>query len=72
MAGPGIFDTKDGQTLKTEGRAKGLGLKLQVLGESYVGGIVKYANGIFYYCDSVDYDDIAPSNNDWLEMEKLF
>jgi hypothetical protein len=35
-------------------------------------GIVRYANGIFEYCDSVDYDDVAPSNNEWKAMEDLF
>ncbi len=68
----GIFDTKAYRTLSTEGRAKGLALKLRELGDGFVGGIVRYANGIFEYCNSVDYDDIVPSNNEWKPMEGLF
>jgi len=68
----GIFDTKDGQTLKTEGRAKGLAKKLNILGGNYVGGIIKYDNNLFYYCNSENYDDISPSNNDWKEFESIF
>ena len=68
----GIFDTKGGQSLNTEGRAKGLCEKLEELGENYVGGICRFANGIWEYCDSVDYDDVTPSNNKWKPMEDLF
>ncbi len=68
----GIFDTKSGRTLNTEGRAKGLAKKLQELGDKYLGGIVRFANGVWEYCDSVDYDDVTPANNEWKPMEDLF
>lgn len=67
----GIFDTKDNRTLNTEGRAEGLAKKLKELGDNYLGGITRFANGIWEYCDSVDYDDITPSNNKWKPMEEL-
>ncbi len=68
----GIFDTKAGQSLNTEGRAKGLGEKLEEIGGNYVGGIARFANGIWEYCDSADYDDETPSTNEWKPMEELF
>ena len=67
----GIFDTKSGQTLNTEGRGKGLARKLHQLGKNFVGGIVRFANGIYEYCDSSDYDDITPSNNEWKPLTNL-
>lgn len=67
----GIFDTKSGQTLNTEGRARGLARKLHDLGKNFVGGIVRFANGIYEYCDSSDYDDITPSNNEWKPLSNL-
>jgi type III restriction enzyme len=67
----GIFDTKFGQTLRTEGRASGLANKLQNLGKSFVGGIVNFTDGIYKYCDSTDYDDITPSNNEWKHLNNL-
>lgn len=67
----GIFDTKFGQTLRTEGRAKGLANKLQNLGKNFVGGIVCFADGIYKYCDSSEYDDITPSNNKWKPLSNL-
>lgn len=67
----GIFDTKSGQTLNTEGRAKGLARKLQELRSDFVGGIVRFANGIYEYCDSLDYDDITPSKNEWKTLSNL-
>ena len=67
----GIFDTKFGQTLRTEGRAKGLANKLQELGENFIGGIVRFANGIYEYYDSSDYDDTTPSNNEWKPLNNL-
>jgi type III restriction enzyme len=67
----GIFDTKFGQTLRTEGRANGLANKLQNLGKRFVGGIVNFADGIYKYCDSPDYDDITPSNNEWKPLSNL-
>lgn len=68
----GIFDTKAGRTLNTEGRGRGLANKLKELGNKYVGGIVRFANGVWEYCDSIDYDDITPSNNNWKPMENIF
>ena len=68
----GIFDTKAGQSLNTEGRAKGLAEKLRELGDNYIGGIVKFGAGFWEYCDLVDYDDITPSKNVWKPMEDLF
>ncbi len=67
----GLFDTKSGQTLNTEGRAKGLAKKLQELGENFIGGIVRFANGIYEYCDSSDYDDTTPSKNEWKTLSNL-
>lgn len=68
----GIFDTKKERTLNTEGRAKGLGEKLEEFGENYVGGIARFANGVWEYCDSKDYNDETPSDNEWKPMEDLF
>lgn len=68
----GLFETKDGQTLKTEGRASALATKLKELGKKYVGGIVKYENGLFYYCNSEKYNDETPDKNKWTEFESLF
>ena len=42
-----IFDTEPDRTLNTAGRAKGPAIKLQELGDGFVGGIVRHANGIF-------------------------
>lgn len=67
-----IFDTKSGQTLNTEGRARGLARKLQELEDDFVGGIVKFANGVYVYCNSIEYDDQVESNNEWVPMESLF
>jgi type III restriction enzyme len=68
----GIFDTKAGMTLNTEGRASGLAVKLKELGKNYIGGIVRYANGVFEYCNSVEYDDITPANNQWHNLNDIF
>ncbi|MDX4028292.1 DEAD/DEAH box helicase [Aliarcobacter skirrowii] len=64
----GIFDTKLGTTLSTEGRARGLQEKIKLLGSNFIGGIVLKQNGVFYYCDDIDYNDISPQENNW----KLF
>lgn len=68
----GIFDTKSGMTLRTEGRARGLALKLRELGDRFLGGIVRYANGVFEYCNSDEYDDITPANNKWHNLNDIF
>ncbi|MGB2866110.1 MAG: DEAD/DEAH box helicase family protein [Sedimentisphaerales bacterium] len=67
----GIFDTKLGQTLDTEGRAKGLATRLQELGDVFIGGIVRFANGVFEYCNLYDYDDVTPSKNKWNPLSDL-
>jgi len=68
----GIFDTKSGITLNTEGRAKGLAIKLKGLGKKYMGGIVTFANGVFVCCNSIDYDDQTPKNNKWVPLTEKF
>jgi type III restriction enzyme len=68
----GIFDTKTGMTLNTEGRAKGLAKKLAELGKNYIGGIVRFANGVFEFCNSPDYDDQTPKNNEWKPLSGIF
>lgn len=67
----GIFDTKSGNTLNTEGRASALAHKIIELGDNFIGGIVRQANGIFEYCCDVDYDDVAPKNNDWKPFSQI-
>ena len=67
----GIFDTKTGRTLNTEGRAKGLAIKLEELGGKYIGGIVRFANGVFDCCNSVDYNDTSPQDNKWVSLVDL-
>ncbi len=67
----GIFDTKTGGTLNTEGRAKGLATKLEELGGKYIGGIVRFANGVFDCCNSVDYNDTSPQDNKWVLLVDL-
>ncbi len=67
----GIFDTKSGQTLHTEGRAKGIARRLRELGTDYIGGIVCFSDGIYKYCNSLDYDDVTPSNNEWKPLSEL-
>jgi len=68
----GIFDTKSGRTLNTEGRARGLVQQINALGENFVGGIVRFANGIFQYCSSAEYDDEVEKHNEWFPMNDLF
>lgn len=65
----GIFDTKLGDTLSTDGRAKGLQNKLKTLDEGFFGGIVNYENEMFVYCDDEDYDDTSPIKNKWKALE---
>lgn len=64
----GIFDTKSGSTLNTEGRAKGLYEKLVGFGENFIGGIVNPENGLFVYCNQQDYNDITPKENTWKDF----
>jgi len=67
----GILDTKSGWTINTEGRANALALKLKELGNNYFGGIVRFANGIYEYCNSIKFDDNSEKNNRWLQIEDL-
>jgi hypothetical protein len=30
------------------------------------------SNGVFEYCNSVDYDDMAPANNQWDNLNDIF
>ena len=71
----GIFDTKAGDTAlpeKTKDKAKYLSLKIKELGENFIGGIVVFENGIWYYNDSEDYD-YSPGrlNKDWKKFEDM-
>jgi len=68
----GIFDTKAGTTLNTQGRASALGKKIIELGDDYIGGIVRFANGIWEYCNSDEYNDMVPAENDWKPFESIF
>lgn len=67
----GIFDTKLGQTLNTQGRGSALGAKLKDLGKGFCGGIVWFADGVFKYCDSPEYNDIHPKKNNWKLLSKI-
>lgn len=72
----GIFDTKAGDTAlpgKVKDKAESLSIKLKSLGVNYIGGIVVFENGIWYYNDSEKYD-YSPNrlNNDWKKFEDLF
>jgi len=68
----GIFDTKSGFTENTEGRAAALAKKISELGNKYVGGIIRFANGIYEYSNALNYNDETPKNNTWLPLNDLF
>lgn len=72
----GIFDTKDGDSAlpeKVKDKAKALSVKIVSLGKNYVGGIVVFENGIFYYIDSEKYDYVKGKlDKSWKNIEKLF
>jgi type III restriction enzyme len=72
----GIFDTKAGDTAlpeKVKDKAKALSIKLKSLGLNYIGGIVVFENGIWYYNNSEKYDySSGKLNNDWKKFEDLF
>ncbi|EMR75559.1 hypothetical protein MBGDF03_01096 [Thermoplasmatales archaeon SCGC AB-540-F20] len=54
-------------------KAKALSHKLKSLGKKYVGGIVIFENGIWYYNISEEYDySLAKLNKDWKRVEDLF
>jgi type III restriction enzyme len=72
----GIFETKMGKTAmpdEVKDKAKALSHKLKHLGKNYVGGIVIFENGIWYYNSSEEYD-YSPGklNKDWGRFEELF
>ncbi|MDD5693122.1 MAG: DEAD/DEAH box helicase family protein [Patescibacteria group bacterium] len=73
----GIFDTKDGDTAKsqeTKDKAMALSKKLKELGGGYVGGIVIKSSGIWYYNDAQDYDyhdGNIEQNKNWKKFESL-
>lgn len=72
----GIFDTKAGSTALTDrvkDKAKALSMKLKELGENYIGGIVVFENGIWYYNTSENYI-YSPGqlNPEWKPLESLF
>jgi type III restriction enzyme len=74
----GIYDTKAGQTAQlqeTADKAKALALKLEKLGNGYVGGIVVLEGGMWYYSNSEDYsyyEGNAIRSRDWKPLERLF
>jgi len=73
----GIFDTKEGETAKsqeTKDKAGALAQKLNDFGSGYVGGIVVKVSGIWYYNDTSSYDfrdgNIEQDKN-WKRFEEL-
>lgn len=72
----GIFDTKAGDSATTEkvkDKAKALSLKMDSLGKKFVGGIVVFENGIWYYNDSTEYVyPMKNSDKNWKKFEDLF
>ncbi|MBI4645067.1 MAG: DEAD/DEAH box helicase family protein [Bacteroidia bacterium] len=73
----GIFDTKSGRTATdTEGRAEALAVKLKDLNQAenkFVGGIIIFENGIWYYNYSEKYEyQKGKLNNDWKKLAELF
>ena len=71
----GIFDTKAGDTAlpeKVKDKTKALVIKLKGLGKNYVGGIVVFENGVWYYNNSENYDyTCGRLNKDWKKLEDL-
>ncbi len=74
----GIFDPKKGQTataLETVNKSKALTLKLKELGKKFVGGIVVFENGVWYYNSAEKYNfqkgKIAQDKN-WNLLEEVF
>jgi type III restriction enzyme len=74
----GIFDTKEGDTAtsqETKDKALALSKKLKELGKKYVGGIVVFENGVWYYNYSENYSYIkgkVGENKNWKLFEELF
>lgn len=73
----GIFDTKEGDTAKsqeTKDKANALSKKLKELGSDYVGGIVVKSSGIWYYNNSEEYDytdGTIEEDTNWKKFENL-
>lgn len=72
----GIFDTKAGDTAlpdKVKDKAKALCIKLNSLGKNFVGGIVVFENGIWYYNNSEEYDyNSGKLSGNWKKLEDIF
>jgi type III restriction enzyme len=75
----GIFDTKSGRTAtdqETKDKARALNKKLTSLGKKYIGGIVVFENGIWYFNDGEEYEytpgQSANISSDWKQFETLF
>jgi type III restriction enzyme len=74
----GIFDTKKDETAvrqETIDKAKSLALKIEKLGKNFVGGIVVFENGVWYYNNSENYSyqkGKISENKDWKPFEILF
>jgi len=75
----GIFDTKSGKTAteqETKDKAEALAQKLRALGKNYVGGIVVFENGVWYFNNGAKYEytegKSINENNAWKRFEILF
>jgi len=74
----GIFDTKKEETAisqETADKAKFLALKLKELDKNFIGGIVVFENGVWYYNNSENYSyqrGKINENKDWEPFETLF
>ena len=74
----GIFDTKEGDTAtsqETKDKALALHSKLKEFGKNFVGGIVVFENGVWYYNDSAKYEYVRGKVGDdknWKLLDNLF
>lgn len=74
----GIFDTKEGDTAtsqETKDKALALSKRLKELGKKYVGGIVVFENGVWYYNNSEKYYYVkgkVGEDKNWKLFEELF
>lgn len=74
----GIFDTKEGDTAtsqETKDKALTLHSKLKEFGKNFVGGIVVFENGVWYYNDSAKYEYVRGKVGDdknWKLLDNLF
>lgn len=73
----GIFDTKEGDTAtsqETKDKALALSKRLKELSKKYVGGIVVFENGVWYYNNSEKYDYVkgkVGEDKNWKLFEEL-